>query len=234
MERAVPLVSDETYHIFNRGAHKQPIFLDERDYLRFQVLLLLANSKEGVRIEDLVARYKTQGRSLRDVFADEAPDKSLVSILVYSLLPNHFHIVLSQKTDNGISTFMRKVATAYSMYFNKKYEHSGVLFQGRFKNSHIDNDPYYRWIFSYVHLNPIDLVEPGWKEEGIRSPDNVRKFISSYPYSSYADYAGSESRPERSLLAIDQAPDFLKQQNDLEDLLKWQSEFSKQGEPISV
>ena len=104
------------------------------------------------------------------------------------------------------------------MYYNIKYERSGVLFEGRFKSSHIDTEPYFRWIFAYVHLNPVELVASKWKEEGIRNPHAVRTYLNDYRYSSFRDYAGDD-RPERAILAYDDAPDFLRTQNDLEEML---------------
>lgn len=221
MQRKDILTSGETYHVYNRGAHKRDIFKDEADYLRMKMLLYLHNGKAPVIMRDILSKYK--GRSYVDVFGNEQPDKTLVDILAYCLMPNHFHIVLQQKSDNGITKFIRKVGTGYSMYFNTKYEHSGVLFQGRFKSSHIDNDAYHRYIFAYVHLNPIELVESKWKEGGIKSPGKVRKFLHGYAHSSFYDYSVGK-RPERTVLAYDEAPDFLKDQNDLEEMI---DEFEK-------
>src|SRR3989344_5216465 len=214
MLRTTPLVEGETYHIYNRGANKRDVFRSESDSLFFLALLHLSNSSQSVRLEG----YKTQGRSLRDVFEAAGPDKSLVDVSAYSLMPNHFHLVLKQKGDDGITRFMKKVCTAYSMYFNTKYERSGVLFQGRFRSSHVDSEPYFRWIFSYIHLNPVSLVEPAWKENGIKETAKVRSFLRNYAYSSFFDYSVGK-RPERAILAYDDAPDFLTTQDDLEELL---------------
>lgn len=223
MLRATPLINGETYHIYNRGAGKDKIFSNERDCLRFQVLLYLANSSKSVRLADLVRRYKTQGRSLRNAFIERETDRPFADIFSYCLMPNHFHLVLKQKTDNGITQLMKKVCTAYSMYYNIKYERSGVLFQGRFKSSHIDTGPYFRWIFSYVHLNPVELIAPKWRVNGIHNPASVRKYLNDYQYSSFRDYAGDE-RPERSVLSYNESPNFLRTQNDLEEML---SDFKK-------
>ena len=217
MLRDTALAAGETYHVYNRGAHKQAIFTSDSDYTRFSLLLYLSNAKESVHLSNLLPKY--QGRSSVEMFQSETSEKSLVDVLAYCLMPNHFHLVLQQKTDDGITKFMRKVATGYSMYFNTKYEHSGVLFQGRFKSSHIDSEAYHRYIFSYVHLNPIGLVEPAWEERGIRAPEKVRKFLRGYPHSSFYDYSVGK-RPEMAILALDKAPDFLKEQDDLEEMLK--------------
>jgi len=217
MLRETALVVGETYHVYNRGAHKQRIFSNEEDYGRFLLLLHLCNQFEPLDFRRLQSKYK--GRSFVDMFVEEKSDQSLVEMFAYSLMPNHFHIVLRQKEEAGITAFFKKVLTGYSMYFNKKYTHSGVLFQGRFKSSHINNEAYFRYIFSYVHLNSLDLFEPGWVEFGIKDIDGARQYVNSYKYSSFFDYAGND-RAEKTLLSLSQAPEFLTTQNDLEEILK--------------
>ena len=217
MLRDKPFVNGETYHLFNRGAHKQAIFKSEKDYRRFLVLLYFSNTMERVQLGNLL---QNQGRSLIDLFSEHI-DQSLVDIFAYTLMPNHFHLVLRQKADNGISTFMKKLATAYSMYFNIKYKHSGVLFQGRFKSRHVGDEAYFRYIFAYVHLNPAELVVPEWKE---RTPSylergKIKAYLSKYAYSSHFDYAIGD-RAERKILAFNEAPEFLKTCDDVEILLQ--------------
>src|SRR3989338_8915579 len=214
MLRATPLVAGETYHIYNRGAGKQKFFLDATDYKRFLALLLLGNNTENIHLSNL---RKYQGPSLTHVF-EEKVDYSLTDVLAYSLLPNHFHLVIRQKSDDGITSFMKRVCTAYSMYFNLKYGHSGTLFQGRFKSSHLDTDPYFKWIFPYVHLNPVSLVEPQWQENGIIDPMLAKEFLRDYRYSSYRDYYVGE-RPERAILSYDEVFDLLDTKDDIQDML---------------
>ena len=179
------------------------------------MLLFFSNTKERVQLGNLL---QNQGRSLISLLGEDV-DQSLVDIFSYTLMPNHFHLVIRQKADDGVSKFMRKLATAYSMYFNIKYDHSGVLFQGRFKSRHIGNEAYFRYIFAYVHLNSLDLFEPGWEEQGLKNLDGARQYVNSYRYSSFFDYVGND-RPEKALLSLSQAPEFLTTQNDLEALLQ--------------
>ncbi len=218
MRRDATLASGEAYHIYNRGAHKQKIFTCEQDYVRFLLLLHTTNTAGPVDMRQLFTKY--QGKPFIDIFTDEQPDKSLVDVLAFSLLSNHFHLILRQKADHGISTFLRKVLTGYSMYFNTKYGHSGVVSQGPFKSRHIDDQAYFRYIFSYVHLNPLDQIEPSWKVGAFANKEASIQFLQTYPYSSFYDYFVGV-RPERAILAYDQRPDFLKTQNDLEDFLAW-------------
>ena len=152
MRRDAALVPGEVYHIYNRGAHKRDIFVHEQDYRRFQLLLHVSNTASRVNMRDLFTRYK--GQTFADIFMLEKPDKDLAEVLAYCLMPNHFHIILRQKADAGISTFLHKLFTAYSMYFNVKHDHSGILSQGSFKSRHVNTENYFRYLFSYVHLNP--------------------------------------------------------------------------------
>jgi len=216
MFRDAPFAVGETYHVFNRGAHKEPVFNNEEDYRRFLLLLRLANRVESINMRKILTQYK--GRSFANIFQDEDSEHPLVDLYGYCLMPNHFHLILREKIENGISSFLKKVLTGYSMYFNTKYEHSGVLFQGRFKSSHIANEPYFRYIFTYVHLNSLDLIDSGWKEKGLQDYNKVRNHIKNYPYSSFVDYSVSK-RPETSILSTETAPDFLKTQNDIEELI---------------
>ncbi len=217
MLRKTPLLSGEAYHIYNRGAHKVPTFTDKSDYWRFLVLLHLSNHSKPVLLRDILERKRYRGRFSGEIF-EEPADKSLVDLLAYSLMPNHFHLVIRQKTADGITKFMKKVMVAYSMYFNTKYGHSGVLFQGRFKSSHLATDPYFKWIFAYVHLNPVAISEPGWEGKGIANPGAVKEFLRHYPYSSYRDYYTGE-RPERAILAHNEMVGLLDKESDLQDML---------------
>jgi putative transposase len=114
--------------------------------------------------------------------------KNLVDIGAYCLMPNHFHLLLKEKTENGISLFMQKLMTAYTMYFNKKNGRNGALFQGTFKAEHLANDNYLKYMYSYIHLNPIKLIDPTWRENGIKNQSKTEKFLEQYKHSSYSEY----------------------------------------------
>lgn len=216
MYRRDALTDGEIYHVYNRGAHKGLLYTNEEDYRRFQILLYLLNTDQSIVVRDILKQYI--GPSYGGVFGHERNDNRLVDVCAYSLMPNHFHLVLRQLQENGITLFLKKLATSYSMYFNAKYDHSGVLFQGRFKSSHVATEEYFRWIYAYVHLNPIELIVPGWEDLGIADPEKVRKYIQKYAYSSYPDFAGSK-REESSIIS-GEVPGFLSDQNDLDELLK--------------
>lgn len=132
-------VPGEVYHVYNRGNNKQPIFFDDKDYAAF--LNLMKRSLQEERTADRL------GRPYRNWFGD-------IELLAFCLMPNHFHLLVYQKSEKAISDFMRSIATSYSGYINHKYDHTGHLFQDAFKASHIDEESYWLHISRYIHLNP--------------------------------------------------------------------------------
>lgn len=157
--RNVEFTTGEYYHIYNRGANKAEIFLDDKDRWKFFDGLRDLNNKTLYDERLQVVGYsndlsKEPGsldfRKLRSFLTDK---QKVVEVISYSFLPNHFHLILKQLVDRGISNFMHKVGTSYTNYFNKKYKHSGHIFQGPFKAIHIDNDEYLLWLIGYVNGN---------------------------------------------------------------------------------
>lgn len=215
MTRKVPFAPNENYHVFNRGVEKRDVFLDENDYMRMSLLLFLCNDVVPVRLTKTLKHY--QGPTL--IFLKEKQENPLVDIYAYCLMPNHFHLVLRELVDGGAALFLQKLLTAYTMYFNKKYDRTGVLFQGKTKSEHLDTDSYFRHIFAYVHLNPAELIDPGWKQTGLKNKKKTQKFMRSYEYSSYYDYYVSK-RPESEILNMKDAPDFINNFDDLEEIIK--------------
>lgn len=132
-------------------------------------------------------------------------------------MSNHFHLLVHERIENGISLFMQKLSTAYTMYFNKRYERSGALFQGRFKAKHLDSDNYLKYIFAYIHLNPVEIIDNGWKDHLLKNKDRTFKFLKSYLFSSYTDYLNSEFRnPVGKILNKDAFPNYFQTEKDFE------------------
>src|SRR3989344_1162446 len=188
--RKKTFVSEEYYHLYNRGNSKQKIFHDKQDYYRFISLLYACNSVNNFKIYDL-------GKT--ETPYDFERGSLLIYIGAYVIMPNHFHILITQTEDGDISKFMQKLATAYVMYYNKKYNRTGSLFEGKFKAEHLDNDVYLKYIFSYIHLNPVKLIDKNWKEKGIRNKKEALNYLAQYSYSSYTDYMGKERTQNRIL-----------------------------------
>jgi len=110
-------------------------------------------------------------------------------------MPNHFHLILKQLVEKGISKFMQKLGTGYANYFNEKQERTGALFEGRFKSILIEDHGYLKHLSRYIHLNCIDLIEPNWKENGIEDWEAANEFLNNYKWSSYLDYIGKKNVP---------------------------------------
>ncbi len=186
MNRKISFIPGHYYHIFNRGTEKRKIFLDEKDYRRFLTLLFLCNDTSPLDIREHFREIR-EGRTF-----DNIKRKILIDIGAYCLMPNHFHLLIKEKTKNGVTNFMRKLSTAYAMYFNKRNERSGNLFQGKFGAQLLDSDEYLKYIFAYTHLNPIKLIEPEWKEKGIKNISRAKNFLNKYAWSSYLSYTSKE------------------------------------------
>ena len=169
MERKFAFALDEHYHIYNRGTDRRLIFLDDADYAHFLKLLYLCNGTKRVELR-LLPKGKSPFESNRG--------ETLVDIGCYCLMPNHFHLLLHEKVEGGVSKFMLKLITAYVMYFNRKYARSGGLFEDSFKATRANDDRYLEYLFAYIHLHPIKLIEPRWKEAGISDLTNRLKWNS--------------------------------------------------------
>lgn len=208
--RNIVLSTGEYYHIYNRGNSKQVIFLDNQDKQRFVKLLGLLNQPVRVRIDE---------EGLIQSFVKK--EKPLVAIGAYVLMDNHFHLLLKQTADGGITSFMQKVSTAYAMYFNKKYKRTGGLFEGTFKSKYANSDVYLRYLYAYIHLNPAKMVEQNWKSAIESKRKDIIDFIKQYRYSSFHDYCGIV-RQEKAILAPHEFPIYFKSAQDFtESVLDW-------------
>lgn len=143
-QKTYPILENEFYHVFNRGVDKREIFLDKEDYLRFYQSLNLFNSISAVVNFDF---------ALLQAKKETHHQEPLVEITAYSLLPNHFHLLVKPITDKSLSEFMRRISSGYTSYFNQKYERNGSLFQGSFKRYHISTPEQYNYLFAYVNEN---------------------------------------------------------------------------------
>ena len=218
MNRPHKFTTGEYYHIYNRGTDKREIFLDNHDYHRFMILLYLCNNSKALDLQKLFR----EGRSFTELFEMENKNP-LVAIGTWVIMPNHFHILIKELTDNGTTTFMRKVMTGYSMYFNKKYDRNGNLFQGKFKSEHVDKNEYLKYLFSYIHLNPIKLIpgESKWKTSGIKDIENAKKFLSKYEYSSLQNYI-AENKRYKNIIFKKEFPEYFPEPKDAwNELIEW-------------
>jgi len=194
MPNRSPIGIDEWYHCYNRGVDKRIVFEDAGDYNRFILLLFLGNGSEPVHIANL------KEKNLHMVLEDTTIERGepLVEIGTYTLMQNHLHLLLKESVEGGIATFMHRIFTAYTMYFNKKYDRTGALFAGAFKSRHVDDDIYLKQVVAYSHLNAAGLFDPKWRY-GLGNLEKIEQQLIQYPYSSLPDFLGYK-RPERKIL----------------------------------
>jgi len=171
------------YHVINRGVEKRDVFLEEGDFIRFIHDMYVFNDVRSAPNYIVKERQHVRQR------------KMLVHVHAYCLMKNHYHLLLSPNTENGISAFMQKLNMGYSKYFNDKYERSGVLWQGIFKKIHVTRDAHFMYIPYYIHLNPLDFIHPEWRAGAIKNPGQALAFLREYRWSSHLDYLGVKNFP---------------------------------------
>ncbi|OGG75000.1 hypothetical protein A3A34_04260 [Candidatus Kaiserbacteria bacterium RIFCSPLOWO2_01_FULL_50_24] len=205
-ERSVRFAPGEWFHCYTRGVDKRQIYMDEHDAERYQMLLYTCNSTKPIHISNIRHRMR-QGPTLPHVLALPR-GKLLVDIAAYVLMPNHPHLLLREHDYGGISSFMQKLGTAYTMYFNQKHERTGALLSGRFKASHVPTDSYFRYLINYIHGNPAEMYEASWKKGVVKNESSLRKQLCDYPFSSLPDYQGIK-RPHNAIINASAALDLL-------------------------
>ncbi len=183
------LIKNNFYHIYNRGVDKRIIFNNEMDYKRFIFSLFLFNDDN----QNFIYPNK-KNLDLQITNINNMKRKPLIDILQWTLMPNHFHLLVRQREEVGISQFMQKLGTGYTLYFNNKQERTGRLFQGSFKAKLIETDSYLTQLAAYIVLNPIKLIFPNYKEKKLTESEYVQilQFLNDYKWSSYNDYFGKE------------------------------------------
>lgn len=171
------LAPGEYYHIFNRGNHKQNIFFDQRDWIRLLFLILYFRSPLNFYNVGRQISYFVKHRmfNISEDIINEISEKQTVELISFALMPNHFHLILHELNEGGISKYMQRILNAYTKYFNTKHEKVGHLFQGPYKIVHVANNEQLLYLSTYIHRNPRELKD--WKNNE-----------HNYPWSSYQDY----------------------------------------------
>ena len=172
-KNSIKLDIEETYyHVYNRGVDKRIIFEDEQDHKVF--LNYLKEYLSPPRpLNELEVEVTLKGSTFKGIPRLLNNYFDQIHLLAYCLMPNHFHLLIKQKDIGMMKNFMRSLGTRYSVYFNKRYERSGSLFQGIYKAVIISNENYLLHLSRYIHLNPAEL-----------------RIELDDAYSSYGDYTG--------------------------------------------
>lgn len=162
------------YHIYNRGVEKRKIFKDSKDYGVFlsyvKECLQKPKGRQNLNSGNLKSavskKSSLNNRKTKNYF-------NKMELLCYCLMPNHFHLLIKQENKDVMESFMRSLATRYSMYFNRRYGRVGKLFQGHYKAVLINDENYLLHLSRYIHLNPLEYST------------NIEN-----TYTSYLDYLG--------------------------------------------
>jgi len=183
----------ELYHVINRGVDGRNIFQDDTDRARFVHDLYEFNDTVAapeflnITIPEMSGRTTSRHR------------ERLIDIHGWKLVTNHFHLLISERIENGITLFLRKMS-GYARYFNERHGRHGTLFQGRTKKILIENESHFLYILHYVHLNALDDL-PGfkkWRERdkvGIPNLKIAFEHLEKDRWSSYQDYCGGTNFP---------------------------------------
>jgi len=194
--RKVKFENGKFYHIYNRGVDKREVFEDEGDYERFLKYIKEILSSEA---KPFSRRLSLEGA---------------VELICYCLNPNHYHLILRQLKENGISNFMHLLATSYTMFFNTKYKRSGSLFQGPFKAVKIDSEEHLLWVSAYINGNAQihGLIDDA----------------SQYQWCSYPEYLGlTDSAICSKGIILDQFKNLSDYQKASEECFKYMQEKKK-------
>jgi putative transposase len=167
----------EYYHLFNRGAHQQKIFLGNHDWQRFLFDILYLQSPEPFNNVSRITRNFSATIGF-PVDADQTVrilEHRFVDLVAFCLMPNHYHLLVREREEGGIARYLQRVADGYTKYFNTMHERSGYVFQGPYKAVHVADNEQLLYVSAYIHRNPREIK--GWAGRE-----------AEYPWSSLQDY----------------------------------------------
>lgn len=205
--RIIPFVNEQIYHIYNRGVEKRSIFQGTRDYQRFLQAMQYYQTqgpkpKFSKFFQPKALKYKIgSGRKIVEIFAS-------------CLMPNHFHLLLKQTRDGGITEFISKLSNSYTKYYNTKYGRVGPLLQGEFKAVLVESDEQLLHLSRYIHLNPLSSF--------------LVKNLDHYQWSSYTEYiSGSQG-----ICSKEEILGFFKTPKDYQQFVLDQADYAQKIESI--
>ncbi|MHB8710622.1 MAG: transposase [Minisyncoccota bacterium] len=158
--------------------------MDDQDRVRFIHDLFVLNDANPV--PNYILNERKDERRKRE---------RLIDIHAFCLMNNHYHLLVSEKVENGISSFMHKMNMGYTKYFNKRYERTGVLWQGKHRKVLVQRDAHFLYIPFYIHLNPLDYTHPEWRKGEVRDISGALAALQGYRWSSHLDYSGRHNFP---------------------------------------
>jgi len=199
--RKDPLITGMYYHIYNRGVDKRDIFMSKADLDRFVLSVKMFN------ILKPIGSIKDKLYQIDKGFTGVGPPENLVSIVVYTFNPNHFHFIVKQEVDGGISEFFKRLSGGYTTYFNLVHKRNGVLFQGKFKSKLINDDSYFLKIRPYAHMNNLIHEIPKEKKHLVLSSaneydENKFNIVSRNEAKELLDFYGSSKNFKKECMNV--------------------------------
>jgi len=184
-------------HVYNRGNRKQQIVRDTKDKWHFLEILYYFNDEftliNPFRDVQKLFRPGLNKPFIRPLTWPEL--KPLVKIMAFSLLENHFHLLLKEIQEGGITKFMQRLGTGMATYFNEKYQETGRLFQGPYKSKLIKEEIYLKYLSVYIQVKNVFETYPEGSQKALENFDKAYEWAIQYPYCSLADYAGKRNSP---------------------------------------
>jgi|SRR3989344_2654175 len=174
----------EFWHLIGRGVEKRDVVMDDHDRLRFIHNLYAFNDLNATPNYILNARHE-----------ERPARKKLVDIHSFCLMRNHYHLLVTERVERGISLFMQKINMGYTKYFNERYTRSGALWQGKYRKVQIQQDAHFLYIPFYIHLNPLDYLIPEWRKGRAKDFRSALESLAGYRWSSHLDYLGTRNFP---------------------------------------
>ena len=214
--RKVVFANDQIYHVFNRGVDRRSVFLTNWEYSRvIETIKYYRFSDLPFRLSKLLNLPQAQRiKVLSDIQSD---NEKLVEIISFCIMPNHFHLMLKQLKEGGISKFISNLTNSYTKYFNTKHERVGPLFEGIFKAVIVETDEQLIHLSRYIHLNPVSsfIIQ--------------EKDLENYPWSSLPEYLG---KSEENFCKKETVMDLFKNIKDYKKFIMDQISYAKELEKI--
>jgi len=186
--RKEPLVTGEYYHLYNRGVNSGLIFKGDQDKERYYQSMFLFNNQgyrrsRGDRFEEEVLMATASGDC-------DLRGEPFVTILGFCLMSNHYHMLVRQEVDNGISRFMHKLSKGYARYANIRHDRTGPLFEGKFESRHLFEESHFMHLVPYIHLNALDAIGVPWREGQVKNWSMAEAGLDAFQWSSHGVYMG--------------------------------------------
>lgn len=187
--RKNPFIPGEYYHIYGRILFNAPEFKNEKNAERLMQAFLLANSEKSSEAFQYLRNNKDENGSFKKSVEIAKKGEKFVDIICYVIMPDHYHLLLRERTKNGISRFIHKCNISVSKYINIKNNRRGPLFENRFNAKHVGSNDYLLHLSLYIHLNPLDfLADREWRKNRLKNWPLAKKKLFAYKWSSIKSF----------------------------------------------